>query len=190
MVTVHPSASPKQLVSIVPPRSPYIDEVAVVTTAMGKFTIRFFPEVAPNHVEHFKKLANEGFFTGLAFHRAVPGRLIQGGDPTSRRNDRTMWGKGEPGQEKVSAEFNSLPFRRGTVGAARKGGDINSASSQFFVCLERNPGWDGQYTVFGEVISGLDVVEAISEVPTLDQLVKDKVVIDRVTITSAGNTKN
>ena len=77
-----------------------------------------------------------------------------------------MWGRGEPGQEKVPAEFSSLPFGRGTVGAARKGSDINSATSQFFMCSERKPGWDGQYTVFGEVIDGLDVVEKISEQPT------------------------
>ena len=163
------------------------DEVAVITTKHGTFKIRFFPEVAPRHVEHFKKLANEGFYTGLAFHRVVPDRLIQGGDPTSRRNDRTMWGKGEPGQENVPAEFSSLPFGRGTVGAARKGGDINSASSQFFVCLERNPGWDGQYTVFGEVIDGLDVVEKISQQPSdPSQVVLDKVVMNRVQIEKAG----
>jgi peptidyl-prolyl cis-trans isomerase B (cyclophilin B) len=164
------------------------DEVAVIDTKHGSFKIRFFPEVAPKHVEHFKKLVKDGFYTGLAFHRVVPGRLIQGGDPTSRRNDRTMWGKGEPGQENVPAEFSSLPFGRGTLGAARKGNDINSASSQFFVCLERNPGWDGQYTVFGEVIDGLDVVEKISNLPSdPSQLVLDKVVMNRVHLEKAGS---
>ncbi len=157
-------ATPRPAASVAPPAAD--EEVAVIDTRYGSFKIRFFSDVAPRHVAHFKKLVNEGFYTGLAFHRVVPGRLIQGGDPTSRRNDRTMWGKGEPGQENVPAEFSSLPFGRGTVGAARKGNDVNSASSQFFVCLERNQGWDGSYTVFGEVISGLDVVEKISQLPS------------------------
>ena len=181
--TPPPVAKPVPSIAAVAPT----DEVAVVTTALGKFTIRFFPEVAPKHVEHFKKLAREGFFNGLAFHRVVPGGLIQGGDPTTRGNDRSLWGKGEPGQETVPAEFSTLPFGSGTLGAARKGYDVNSATSQFFVCLKRNPGWDGQYTVYGEVLSGLDVVEKISQVPTVEQVVTDKVVINKVTIVPAAS---
>lgn len=168
------------------------DEVAVFNTALGKFTVRFFPEVAPKHVEHFKKLAREGFYNGLGFHRVLANRLIQGGDPTTRGNDRSKWGTGEPGQETVPAEFSTLPFDRGTLGAARKGGDVNSATSQFFVCLERNPSWDGQYTVFGQVISGLDVVEKISQVPAVPdprQLVAEKVVINKVAIVPAGSAQ-
>lgn len=166
------------------------DEVAVFNTALGKFTIRFFPEVAPKHVEHFKKLAREGFYNGLAFHRVVANGLIQGGDPTTRGNDRSQWGKGEPGQENVPAEFSTLPFDRGTLGAARKGNDVNSATSQFFVCLERHPSWDGQYTVFGQVTSGLDVVEKISQVPSdARQNVMEKVVINKVAIVPAGSAQ-
>jgi len=183
-------ATEKPAASIAPLAS--TDEVAVVTTALGKFTIRFFPEVAPKHVEHFKKLARERFFNGLGFHRVIPSRLIQGGDPTTRGNDRSQWGKGEPGQETVPAEFSTLPFDRGTLGAARKGGDVNSATSQFFVCLDRNPSWDGQYTVFGQVISGLDVVEKISQVPSNQRQngeVMDKVVINNVAIVPAGSAQ-
>jgi cyclophilin family peptidyl-prolyl cis-trans isomerase len=87
----------------------------------------------------------------------------------------------------VPAEFSTLPFDRGTLGAARKGSDVDSATSQFFVCLQRNRGWDGQYTVYGQVLSGLDVVEKISQVPTVREVVNDKVVINKVTIVPAAS---
>jgi cyclophilin family peptidyl-prolyl cis-trans isomerase len=164
------------------------NEVAVIETDFGKIKIRFYTDLAPQHVAQFKKLARTGFYDGLAFHRVVPEVLIQGGDPTTRGDDRTQWGKGEPGQTQVAAEFNNRPFVRGTLGAARKGNDPDSATSQFFICLRPMPQWNGQYTAFGEVIEGLNTVQIISNAPQEpgSELVRDKVLIRRVTIESPG----
>ncbi len=163
----------------------------MVETDFGKFKIKFYPDVAPKHVENFKKLAREGFYNGLAFHRVIPNGIIQGGDPTTRGDDRNRWGTGEPGQPTVPAEFNSRAFVPGSLGAARTS-DPNSATSQFFVCVSANPGWNGQYTVFGHVIEGMNVVQIISNAPrdpaTIDKedKVQEKVVIRRVTLEKAG----
>jgi peptidyl-prolyl cis-trans isomerase B (cyclophilin B) len=168
------------------------DEIAVIETDFGKIKIRFFPDVAPKHVAHFKQLTREGFYDGLAFHRVIPNGIIQGGDPTTRGDNRDLWGKGEPGQPTVPAEFSNKPFVRGTVGAARKGDDNNSATSQFFICLSANPSWNGQYTVFGEVIEGLNVAQIISNAPrdpaTIDisDLVQEKALMRRVYLEKAG----
>ena len=94
-----------------PPLSPD-EEVAVLDTDFGNIKIRFYTDVAPKHVENFKKLAREGFYDGLAFHRIIPNGIIQGGDPTTRGNDRALWGRGEPGQPTVPAEFNAKAQRR------------------------------------------------------------------------------
>jgi peptidyl-prolyl cis-trans isomerase B (cyclophilin B) len=162
--------------------SPVLDsEVAVFDTDYGTFKIALYPDVAPRHVENFKKLINEKFYDGLGFHRVIPDFIIQGGDPQTRGGgNRAMWGMGDPNQPKVPAEFSTRPFIRGTVGAARAQ-DPNSASSQFFICLRPNPGWDGKYTVFGEVIQGLNNVQIISNVPTDEsgEKVKDLPMIKR-----------
>ncbi|HYE75317.1 MAG TPA: peptidylprolyl isomerase, partial [Blastocatellia bacterium] len=157
------------------------EEIAVIETDFGKIKFRFFPDVAPKHVEHFKKLIREGFYNGLAFHRVIPNGIIQGGDPTTRGNDRSRWGMGEPGQETVPAEFNDRPFVRGTVGAARSG-DPDSATSQFFICFDEHPEWNGNYTVFGHVIEGINVVQIITNAPRDEQTeqVLEKVVMNRV----------
>jgi peptidyl-prolyl cis-trans isomerase B (cyclophilin B) len=157
------------------------DEVAVFETDYGVFKIALYPDVAPRHVENFKKLIREKFYDGLGFHRVLPDFIIQGGDPQTRGGgNRAMWGMGDPNQPKVPAEFSTRPFVRGTVGAARAS-DPNSASSQFFICLRPNPSWDGQYTVFGEVIQGLNNVQIISNVPTEPgtEKVKDLPIIKR-----------
>jgi len=171
-----PSPSPS-------PATPVVnDEVAVIETDFGKIKIKFYPEVAPRHVEHFKKLAREGFYNGLAFHRIAPENLIQGGDPTTRGNDRSKWGLGEPGQPTVPAEFSQRSFLRGIVGAARRGDSVNSATSQFFICLAPHPEWNGRYTVFGDVVEGLNVVELISKAPRdeANDQPRQKVVMRRV----------
>jgi peptidyl-prolyl cis-trans isomerase B (cyclophilin B) len=143
----------------------YDDEVAVFETDYGSFKIALYPDVAPLHVENFKKLIREKFYDGLGFHRVLSNFIIQGGDPQTRGGgNRALWGKGDPNQPKVPAEFSTRPFVRGTVGAARAN-DPNSATSQFFVCLRPNPNWDGKYTVFGEVTQGLNNVQIISNVP-------------------------
>jgi len=155
--------------------------VAVIDTDYGQIKLKLNGEAAPKHVENFKKLAREGFYDGLAFHRAVPNLLIQGGDPNTRGDDRSRWGAGAPGQPTVPAEFSDIPFKRGTLGAARRGNDVNSATSQFFICLDDFPRWNGQYTVFGEVIEGIDVVDKIANLPTdPDERLLNKAVIKKV----------
>jgi peptidyl-prolyl cis-trans isomerase B (cyclophilin B) len=143
----------------------YDDEVAVFETDYGSFKIALYPDVAPLHVENFKKLIREKFYDGLGFHRVLADFIIQGGDPQTRGGgNRARWGKGDPSQPKVPAEFSTRPFARGTVGAARTN-DPNSATSQFFICIRPNPDWNGKYTVFGEVTQGLNNVQIISNVP-------------------------
>jgi peptidyl-prolyl cis-trans isomerase B (cyclophilin B) len=157
---------------------------AVIETDFGNIKIKFAPDVAPKHVEHFIKLTREGFYNGLGFHRAEPGMLIQGGDPRTRNDDPSMWGMGVPGQETVPAEFSDKPFVRGTVGMARTN-DINSATSQFFISLRDVPMLNGQYTVFGEVVEGIEVVDRISMLPVSDPSfgrLREKVVMKRVSI--------
>jgi peptidyl-prolyl cis-trans isomerase B (cyclophilin B) len=142
------------------------DEVAVFETDYGSFKIALYPDVAPLHVENFKKLIREKFYDGTGFHRVIPDFIIQGGDPQTRGGgNRARWGTGDPNQPKVPAEFSTRPFARGTVGMARTN-DPNSATSQFFICIRPNPSWDGKYTVFGEVTQGLNNVQVISNVPT------------------------
>ena len=160
----------------------YDDEVAVFETDYGSFKIALYPDVAPLHVENFKKLIREKFYDGLGFHRVLANRIIQGGDPQTRGGgNRALWGQGDPNQPKVPAEFSTRPFTRGAVGMARAG-DPNSATSQFFICLGPEHQWDGKYTVFGEVTQGLNNVQIISNVPlqprTQDQ-VKDLPTIKR-----------
>ena len=154
--------------------------VAVMDTDYGQIKIKLNGEAAPKHVENFKKLAREGFYDGLAFHRAVPNLLIQGGDPNTRSDDRSSWGMSAPDQPRVPAEFSDIPFKRGTLGAAR-GPDVNRATSQFFICLRDFPQWNGQYSVFGEVIEGIDVVDKIAGLPTdPSQRLMNKAVIKKV----------
>ena len=140
-------------------------EVGVIETDFGKIVIEFFPEVAPKHVANFKKLASSGFYDSTTFHRVIPGFMIQGGDPNSKDNDRSNDGMGQPGQPTVPAEFSKMSHKRGVVSAARKGNDINSATSQFFICVADVPRLDGQYSIFGKVIEGMDVVDKIVSVP-------------------------
>lgn len=126
---------------------------------MGEIVIRFFPDVAPGHVKNFVKLSQEGFYNGTTFHRIIPGFMIQGGDPNSKNPDRSMHGMGGPGY-KIKAEFNSKPHKRGIVSMARAN-DPDSAGSQFFICVADANFLDWQYTVFGEVVSGMDVADKV-----------------------------
>lgn len=132
---------------------PGVEYHAIVEMAKGgSFEIVLFPEVAPNHVASFVSLARKGFYDGVTFHRVLEGFMAQGGDPTGT-------GGGGPGYT-LPAEFSSIPFARGIVGAAR-GPSIHSAGSQFFVMFTRYPSLDGQYTVFGRVVRGMEVVDGI-----------------------------
>ncbi|MCB1174517.1 MAG: peptidylprolyl isomerase [Leptospiraceae bacterium] len=137
-----------------------MSEIAVIKTRLGTIKIKFFPDLAPKHVDSFLKLAREGFYNGTTFHRVIPGFMIQGGDPNSKDpNNRAMHGTGGPGYS-IPAEFSNKAHTRGIVSAARSQ-DPNSAGSQFFICVADAPHLNGQYTVFGEVIEGMDVVDKI-----------------------------
>ncbi|OEJ18180.1 peptidylprolyl isomerase [Brachyspira hampsonii] len=130
-----------------------------IETNFGTIEIAFFPEKAPKHVEAIKKLANEGFYDGTLFHRVIPGFMIQGGDPLSKQPNRALHGAGGPNFV-IPAEFNDISHKRGICSMAR-GTSINSAGSQFFICVADSPFLDGQYTVWGEVVSGMDVADKI-----------------------------
>jgi peptidyl-prolyl cis-trans isomerase B (cyclophilin B) len=136
---------------------------AVIETTFGKIEIRFFPEVAPNHVDNFIRLAKEGFYDGSTFHRVIPGFMIQGGDPNSKSPDRSRHGMGGPGYF-LKAEFSPKPHKRGTLSMAR-GGNPDSAGSQFFICVADTPFLDNKYSVFGEVASGMEVADRIVSQP-------------------------
>ena len=136
---------------------------AIIETKFGEITLRFFPEVAPNHVNSFIELARDGFYDGTTFHRIVPGFVIQGGDPNTKSNDRSRHGMGGPGFN-LKAEFSKLPHKRGTLSMARAA-NPDSAGSQFFICVADAPFLDGEYTVFGEVVEGMDVVDKIVSLP-------------------------
>jgi peptidyl-prolyl cis-trans isomerase B (cyclophilin B) len=129
---------------------------------LGDIMLGFYPDVAPNHVKNFIKLAKEKFYDGCTFHRVIPGFMIQGGDPNSKKPDRSSHGMGGPGYQ-IQAEFNSKPHLRGVLSMARSN-DPNSAGSQFFICVADSNFLDWKYTAFGEVMSGLEVVDKIVNV--------------------------
>jgi len=142
-----------------------MNEVAVIKTAYGDMVIEFWPDVAPKTVENFKKLAKQGFYDGTAFHRIVKGFMIQGGDPlTQDPSAEGRWGTGDPGY-KINAEFNERPHVRGVISMARSQ-DPNSAGSQFFICLADASFLNRQYTAFGKLIKGDDVLTKLGDVET------------------------
>ncbi len=156
-------------------------KTAEIKTSLGDITIEFMPEVAPNHVENFKKLARSGFYDGTTFHRVIPGFMIQGGDPNTKSDDRSKHGTGGPGYT-IDAEFSDVKHVRGIVSMARSS-DPNSAGSQFFIVVRDSPHLDRQYSVFAKVISGMNVVDQIVTVPrdSRDNPIK-KVTIEKITI--------
>jgi cyclophilin family peptidyl-prolyl cis-trans isomerase len=131
-----------------------------IKTNKGNIVFELYPDKAPETVKSFIKLANSGYFNGIKWHRVEPGFVIQGGDPLSKDNDPSNDGTGGPGYT-VKAEFNDLKHLTGTVAMARMGNDINSAGSQFYICLAPAPFLDGQYTIFGNVVDGMNVVNSI-----------------------------
>lgn len=132
---------------------------AILSTRHGDITLEFLPDVAPNHVQNFLDLARSGFYDGTKFHRVIPGFMIQGGDPNSKQDDRRLHGTGGSGKN-VKAEFNATKHLRGIVSMARAA-NPDSASSQFFIMVADAPHLDGQYSAFGKVVSGLEVVDKI-----------------------------
>jgi cyclophilin family peptidyl-prolyl cis-trans isomerase len=145
------------------PMTDFNDKVAELHTSAGEIHIRFFPDVAPNHVKNFLTLAQSGFYDGTKFHRVIPGFMIQGGDPNTKGGDPSTWGTG--GSDKnVNAEFSSIPHKRGIVSMARSQSP-NSASSQFFIVVADSTFLDNDYTVFGQVTKGMEVADAIVGAP-------------------------
>ena len=158
---------------------------ATMETDMGNMTFRFYADVAPGHVKNFIKLAQDGFYDGLAFHRIIKGFMIQGGCPNTREGASGMPGTGGPGW-KVDAEFNDKPHVRGVLSAARSQ-DPNSAGSQFFVVHDTAPHLDRQYTAYGELVAGDDVLDQIATAETTpgrgeNSTPKDRIGLNKVSL--------
>lgn len=130
-----------------------------IETGFGNVVFRLLPDIAPETVRNFMKLAQSGFYDGTLFHRVIPGFMIQGGDPNTKYPDKGRWGMGGPGYT-IKAEFNSRSHLRGIVSMARAT-DPDSAGSQFFIVTTDNTFLDRQYTVFGEVIEGMNIADKI-----------------------------
>lgn len=176
------------------------EQVAVISTAdYGDIVIELYPNIAPQMVERFKKLIQEGFYNGTAIHRInASARLIQGGDPLSKDNDPANDGSGESPFGNVPGEFSDLPFDVGTVGAARRGASPefngraavteeqarNTANCQFFITLAPAPQFDEDYTVFGQVIAGLTNAEIIMRAPAVEGTERpaDRIVVKSITL--------
>src|SRR3989441_1623628 len=138
---------------------------AIIKTKFGEMEIKLFPDLAPKHVENFITLAKSGFYNGTLFHRVIPGFMIQGGDPNTKDpNKKSEYGMGGPPGAKLKAEFNATPHKRGVVSMARSG-HPDSAGSQFFIVVKDSNFLDRQYTAFGEVIRGMEVVDQIVNAP-------------------------
>jgi peptidyl-prolyl cis-trans isomerase B (cyclophilin B) len=175
-----------------PMKSP--NEVAVIKTNEGEMVVQFWTDAAPNTIENFKKLARQGFYDGTIFHRIVKGFMIQGGDPNSKDPAKeSTYGRGGPGYE-IKAEFNNHSHDRSVISMAR-GPDPDSAGSQFFICLAPVRRLDGQYTTFGKLIKGVDVLEKIGDIPVTNNGMGEvskptkRIVIESVKIVPADSVK-
>ena len=159
---------------------------AVVDTSQGTFVIRLLPELAPAHVKHFVTTAQKAGYDGTTFHRIIPGGIVQGGDPLSKDPAKAaQYGTGGLGL--LKAEFSDRPFTRGVVAAVRRPSSKDSGGSQFFICLTDQAALKGQYTIFAEVVSGMEVVDRIGQTPVDGDRAKERVEIRKVTIQAAGN---
>jgi peptidyl-prolyl cis-trans isomerase B (cyclophilin B) len=170
------------------------NEVAVIKTSEGDMVVQFWTDAAPNTIENFKKLARAGFYNGTIFHRIVKGFMVQGGDPNSKdpaKEDR--YGEGGPGY-KIKAEFNDHSHERGVISMAREP-DPDSAGSQFFVCLGPTPRLDHQYTTFGKLIKGDDVLGKIGDTAVTRNSMGEnskptkRVTIEKIDIVPADSVK-
>jgi len=170
------------------------NEVAVIKTSEGDMVVQFWNDAAPKTIENFKKLARSGFYDGTIFHRIVKGFMIQGGDPNSKDlGKESSYGQGGPGY-KIKAEFNDRSHERGVISMARSS-DPDSAGSQFFMCLASVPRLDHQYTTFGRLIKGDDVLEKIGDTPVTSSSMGEnskptkRVVIESIKIVPASSVK-
>jgi len=170
------------------------NEVAVIKTSEGDMVVEFWNDAAPNTIENFKKLARSGFYNGTIFHRIVKGFMIQGGDPNTKdASKETSYGTGDPGY-KIKAEFNDHSHDRAVISMAR-GPDPDSAGSQFFICLAPQPRLDHQYTTFGKLMKGDDVLEKIGNTPVTRNSMGEnskpttRVTIEKIDIVPADSVK-
>jgi len=170
------------------------DEVAVIKTSEGEMVVEFWKDAAPNTIDNFKKLARSGFYNSTVFHRIVKGFMIQGGDPLSKDPAKEgRYGEGGPGY-KIKAEFNDHPHERGVISMARETAP-DSAGSQFFICLAPAHRLDHQYTTFGKLIKGDDVLEKIGNTPvtanSMGEMSKPtkRVTIDKIDIVPASSLR-
>jgi cyclophilin family peptidyl-prolyl cis-trans isomerase len=163
--------------------SQYENKVAELHTSAGEIDIRFYPDVAPNHVKNFIDLAEKGFYNGTKFHRVIPGFMIQGGDPNTKSGDPSMWGTGGSGTN-VKGEFSTVKHTRGIVSMARSQ-SRDSASSQFFIMVADYPSLNGEYSVFGQVTKGMDVADKIVSAPSRNDRPSEPTTIDKIVIRDA-----
>ena len=166
-----------------------MNEVAIIKTTEGEMILELWADVAPGHVENFKKLANQGFYDGTCFHRVIKDFMIQGGDPlTKDLKNESRWGTGDPGY-KIKAEFNDRHHDRGVLSMARSN-DPNSAGCQFFICHGAPRFLDKQYTAFGKLIKGDDVLEKIGTTKTHPQDRPDKRMgVESIKVVAADSVK-
>ena len=160
----HEIAAIKESAKKYVPKAVANNDIVIMETSRGTMKLKLFSDIAPKHCKNFKKLANSGFYDETKFHRIIPGFMIQGGDINSRDNNPNNDGHGGPGWT-IDAEFSKTPHRRGILSMARSS-DPNSAGSQFFICVADAPHLDGKYTVFGEVIDKVHIVDHIVNTPT------------------------
>ena len=164
-----------------PAQSPPAAQEAEVETAQGTFVIRLLPDLAPNHVAHFVKTAGAGGYDGTTFHRVVTRGIIQGGDPLSKDpKQAARYGTGGLGL--LKAEFSDRPMTRGSVAAVLRPSSKDSAGNQFFICLSDQAALTGKFTIFGEVVEGMDVVDKIGETPVEGDRAKTRVEIQKVVV--------
>lgn len=169
------------------------EEVAVIDVTIdgkdaGRIVLQFYADVAPKHVENFKKIAKGGMYDGTLFHRVIPGFMIQGGDPNTKTPNKDSYGMGGPGWT-VPAEFNPTPHKRGILSMARSN-DPNSAGSQFFICVADAPFLDNKYTVFGKCLEGMDVADRIVALPRNERdLPKTPAMMKKVSIMKFSEVK-
>jgi cyclophilin family peptidyl-prolyl cis-trans isomerase len=159
---------------------------AVVETDLGSFTIRLLPDIAPRHARFFVKTADTSGFDGTTFHRIIAGGIIQGGDPLSKDPaQKALYGTGGLSRQppwRLPSEFSERPMTRGSVAAVLLPGKPDSAGTQFFICLGDQPSLTGKYTIFGEVVEGMDVVDKIGQTPVEGDKASTRVVIKKVSV--------
>jgi cyclophilin family peptidyl-prolyl cis-trans isomerase len=143
------------------------NRIVTIETRKGNIKLQLFDKIAPKHVAHMIELVKSGFYNGTTFHRVIPGFMIQGGDPNSKDDNLDNDGTGRADLETLPAEFSKLEHQRGILSAARRGGDVNSATTQFFICHAKASSLNGQYSIYGQVVEGLNVVDSIAALPKI-----------------------